>query len=510
MSSKSILELSSLEARAYFKKESSYVNFELPPYFHFDQLITFSSTLLYKNTLESLCKKGSWPSLYDNVNYTILTNKDGAYSWRPMQIIHPLLYVDLVNTITSKKNWEILTKRFEEFSSSYVKCISIPRASLDHESDKASQITNWWENIEQESLRLGLYFNYQLATDITDCYGSIYTHSIEWAIDDGGKAGAKSRLAKGGSKKSLGSLIDMKLRNLNYGQTNGIPQGSVLMDFIAEIVLGYVDIELTNKIKNETNLKLKDFSILRYRDDYRILTNNPNVGHEILKHLNIILQNVGLKMNSSKTVESDDVVISSIKKEKLDVIFTAPANQGFQREALRIYQLSKKYPNSGLVSKEIGLYYDKIEKRKRLKNIDYTVLISIFTMISVKSPRTIHLTAAINSKLLERIKKLDRRKALTMKIIEKFSDIPNAGLIDVWLQRISAPMGLEVAFQDKFTKAALGEVRNSELWNSDWLKKESIKTIDFASISDLPQKIEDKTITPVIEREEFELYKIVY
>jgi hypothetical protein len=31
------------------------------------------------------------------------------------------------------------------------------------------------------------------------------------------------------------------MQGMNYGQTNGIPQGSVLMDFIAEMVLGYID-----------------------------------------------------------------------------------------------------------------------------------------------------------------------------------------------------------------------------------------------------------------------------
>jgi hypothetical protein len=29
------------------------------------------------------------------------------------------------------------------------------------------------------------------------------------------------------------------MQGMNYGQTNGIPQGSVLMDFIAEMVLGF-------------------------------------------------------------------------------------------------------------------------------------------------------------------------------------------------------------------------------------------------------------------------------
>jgi hypothetical protein len=34
---------------------------------------------------------------------------------------------------------------------------------------------------------------------------------------------------------------------MRHGQTNGIPQGSVLMDFIAEMVLGYADTLITKK-----------------------------------------------------------------------------------------------------------------------------------------------------------------------------------------------------------------------------------------------------------------------
>ena len=37
---------------------------------------------------------------------------------------------------------------------------------------------------------------------------------------------------------------------MRYGQTNGIPQGSVLMDFISEMVLGYIDKLLEEKISN--------------------------------------------------------------------------------------------------------------------------------------------------------------------------------------------------------------------------------------------------------------------
>ena len=68
------------------------------------------------------------------------------------------------------------------------------------------------------------------------------------------------------NKELLGNKIDSLIQLMQNGQTNGIPQGSVLMDFIAEIILSYADKLLDEKIKN-LNL---DYKVIRYRDDYRI------------------------------------------------------------------------------------------------------------------------------------------------------------------------------------------------------------------------------------------------
>jgi hypothetical protein len=43
----------------------------------------------------------------------------------------------------------------------------------------------------------------------------------------------------------------------------------VLMDFIAEMVLGYIDERLSQCLD-----KKMDYRIIRYRDDYRIFTNS--------------------------------------------------------------------------------------------------------------------------------------------------------------------------------------------------------------------------------------------
>lgn len=516
LKSKRILDLNHLEARQFLKKKESYANFDLPKYFDFTELLTIASGLTYKKNLKELCKtKGTevdWPKHHEGVNYVVLGNKDGAFAWRPLELINPILYMDLVNLMTEEENWKHILKRFAAFEKSCVKCISIPRVALSDESDKASQIKNWWEEIEQRSIKLAMLYSYVFSTDITNCYASIYTHSIEWALTDGGRAAVKSAMSggtRGTSGKSIGCKIDEKIRNMNYGQTNGIPQGSVLMDFISEIVLGYADLELTKALET---IEDRDFHILRYRDDYRIFVNNPVTGYRILKELNGVLYDLGMKMNPGKTAGSDDVIISSLKKEKLEVISISPAWQHPQKEALRIYQLSKKYPNAGLIRKELNAYFEMVLrlKPKHDEKIDFEVLISIFSMIAVSSPGTISLIAAIVSQLFLKFKDESLVKRLVDDIHLKFKNIPNTGFVEIWLQRISAVLGIEIVYNDKLTEAALLNLKMSQLWNFNWLVEDATKALNGMNISNLPDEIREKRIFPAISREEVALFRPAY
>lgn len=513
MPSKKITELNNEEARKYFMDERNYKTFDIPYYFHFTELLNTTASLISEKSIFELCKKREatekldFPKHHEDVNYTFLSNKDGAFAWRPLQLIHPVLYVDLVNTLTTTKNWEYLVSRFQSFAKSFVQCISIPRVSQDDDSHKASQVKNWWEEMEQRSIKMALKYDYVFATDITNCYGSIYTHSVEWALTVGGKDVVKRNKDTG--TKTLGAEIDEKLRGMNYGQTNGIPQGSSLMDFIAEMILGYGDTELTNELTKE-GIKNEDFHILRYRDDYRIFVNNPVIGHQILKKLNNVLFRLGMKMNACKTTEGGDVILSSIKTEKLERIFIAPIQQFYQKEALRIYQLSKKYPNSGLIAKELSVYYDRVERLKYFKNTDIEVIVSVFSMVAVNSPKEINWVSAIISIFLKTITCEDRRHEIIKMIHSKFQKIPNTSLIDVWLQRISAPLGVEINYTDNLTKVALQKIDNSQIWNSQWLNDEISKKINSVKISNLKEEIENKTISPVIPRSEVELFRLIY
>lgn len=185
-----------------------------------------------------------------NINYTLLQNKDGNLGWKKIQIINPLSYILLTREITHKENWEFILTRFKEFQKNpNITCVSLPVLSLSEERDRAEVIKKWWSNFEQQSISLS--YNYIYKTDIANCYDSIYTHSIAWVLH------TKETAKKDRNKKELiGNSIDRNIQSMQYGQTNGIPQGSTLMDFIAEMVLGYIDLELSEAIEKEKNNRI--------------------------------------------------------------------------------------------------------------------------------------------------------------------------------------------------------------------------------------------------------------
>ncbi|WP_148779515.1 RNA-directed DNA polymerase, partial [Enterococcus faecium] len=114
-----------------------------------------------------------------------------------------------------------------------INCYSIPveASKGSKRTDLGETILNWWEYFEQKSLAQNIKYQYCMFTDIADCYPSIYTHSITWAMY--GKEKVKNDENK--CSGSLGDKIDKKISGMQHNQTNGIPQGSVLMDFVAEI-----------------------------------------------------------------------------------------------------------------------------------------------------------------------------------------------------------------------------------------------------------------------------------
>lgn len=139
MSRKSILELTASEAKDFFLKHESYCNIDLPKYFSFSDLLKkISQEYSGKNLLNDFSQHTGAIGELDDVNYLLYANKNGKLSWRPFQIINPLVYVALVYEITEQNNWDKLKARFKKFSKNKkIKCLSIPVKSKNEQSDKA-------------------------------------------------------------------------------------------------------------------------------------------------------------------------------------------------------------------------------------------------------------------------------------------------------------------------------------------------------------------------------------
>jgi hypothetical protein len=484
---RSVLDLSATEARAFFLKPESYCRVELPPYFDFRPLLRDVEKFLAKTPYDSL---NLHPRSCEDVNYTIYWNKDGRYAWRPFQLIHPVLYVHLVDVVTAATNWSAIKSRFAEFQQNpNIRCLSIPQQSLTKRKDQGAQILNWWHGIEQGTIDLALDFNYILHADIADCYASIYTHSIAWALH--GRATAKKKKS---DKTLIGNLIDKCIQDMQHGQTNGIPQGSVLLDFVAEMVLGYADLMLGDKL---TEQNLNDFKILRYRDDYRILVNDTELGEQILKSLTEVLIGLGLKLNAAKTSGAQAVIAGALKCDKQAWMSARQSDRDLQKHLLIIHSHGRNFPNAGSLLVALDEYYKRLKRVKSVQNPEQ--LISIAVDIGYSNPRAFPACAAIVSKLLSKLRTKKERRRAVERICGRLRRLPNNGHLEVWMQRISYHVDPEVRYGESLCRLVNGE--QVDLWNNSWITEAGLKAL--VDPSRIVNRKRLAKVGPIVPRSEF-------
>lgn len=473
-----ITEMTAEEAKDFLLKHTSYCNFQLPVYFDFNPLlIAISKSLeLKKNGISDIGYKKA--CIHEGVNYTLQTNKDGHYSWRPFELIHPAIYAHLVHKITDSGEWDLLIQRFGEYQNNpKIVCVSLPREANDEKTtDTAVAVNDWWRDVEQESINKALEFKYLFTTDIANFYPSIYTHSIPWAIHT--KTVAKQAR---GDNSNLGNRIDTALRKMSWGQTNGIPQGSILMDFIAEIILGYADESLGEKLTNEG---ITDYHIIRYRDDYRVFTNSKEDAEKIARYLTVILQKLGLQLNASKTSLSEDIIFNSMKPDKKEALMLfgkTVAGTTIQKTLLKLAIFSRKHKNSGQLNKYLAKISKRLERTKKLKE-NVRPIVSIIADMMVNNPRTFASCALVLSNVLKFIEDNDEKIELLKLVKAKFKPILGTGIIDIWLQRVSYHINPDIEYQETLSAIVSGVHINphEKVWNSDWITDANVKNIVMA------------------------------
>ena len=489
-----VIELPSADARAHFLKGSSYFNGDFPKYISFEPILQAVASAIGGGSYTAF--KSSNPHSLPNVNYSFTANKDGKFAWRPFELIHPALYVSLVNALTNETSWNIVKTRMASFQGGVVECCSAPVVSSDHQTDVAAQIHGWWQAVEQRSLAYSLEYRNLLHTDVTDCYGALYTHSIPWALHG-------LDVAKAGKNDSslLGNVVDSHIQAGRYGQTNGISQGSVLMDFIAEIVLGFVDEMINTELANASDVR-----ILRYRDDYRIFSNSHERAEEVLKVVSDKLRVVGMRLGVSKTIVCNNVVEGSVKPDKLAGIELQDLGvsnaKTIQKQLLRLHAFGQRHPNSGALRRLVGEFHTNVAKQTEPPD-DLDVQVAIATDIGLVSPSTFPAVAGILSHLIS-LAPTDEKANLWTRVRKKMSRVPYNGYLEVWLQRVIKPKALGLSFESTEPICQIVNGQTPNLWDCSWISSDALKgAIDVSKlvVSDASEASE------VIEPEEVELFK---
>lgn len=491
---KRLIDLSHEEAHVHFLKGSSYFNGDLPQYISFEPLLKEVATILNGRNFNDFWVSN--PAGFSNVNYCFIANKDGRFAWRPFELMHPVIYTSLVNVICAEENWAIIRTRIASFEGGVIDCCSAPVMSVGHQKDVAAQIKSWWQAIEQRSLTYSLEFTHLLHTDVTDCYGSLYTHSISWAVH--GLEEAKSNKDK---KSFLGNKIDAHIQASRCGQTNGISQGSVLMDFVAELVLGYVDQLINSELGDCTDIR-----ILRYRDDYRIFTNSDERAETVLKIVSDKLRSVGMSLGVSKTISCRNVVEGAVKPDKLAGIqfqdLGTTNAKTIQKQLIRLHSFGQRHPNSGALRRLVSEFHSSITKQSEAPD-DLEVQVAIATDIAVVSPSTFPAVAGILSYLIS-LAHDDEKICLWTKVHNKMKRVPYNGYLEVWLQRVTRPKAVDIRFDSDEPICQIVNGATPQLWNCEWIASSKLKSaIDVKKILIGDAADADE----VIQSEEIELFK---
>jgi hypothetical protein len=265
---------------------------ELPP--------IFVSNSFTPDVVKSLVAKSNQRTDgYDTVEYR-LTRFNGVS--RILSIPHPAAYAELVNCIHN--NWKTINYIAVNDNS-----IIRPR----QHDDGRIIIMDYESSVYKTRRELQARFTrrFQVHTDISNCYPTIYSHSVPWAL-----VGFSAAKAGKNDKNEWFNQLDKNVRQLKRNETQGIAIGPATSNIISEIILARVDEKLVKK----------QFSFIRFIDDYTAYCSTEEEGQDFIRVLQNELQEYKLLLNIKKTeilelplpLESDWITELTLRLPKTD------------------------------------------------------------------------------------------------------------------------------------------------------------------------------------------------
>lgn len=199
---------------------------------------------------------------------------------RRFSVIHPLHYLRLADTIGCL--WDEITD-FTEASP-----FSTSRLRLDEKHDDRIFEYRPFRYSIQERIERSAGKRWALNMDISNYFGSIYTHHIPLILN-----GERTYGHKGRDRSISGVCLDQDVRIGKASQTNGIPVGPATSRVISEIIATHLDITIRKTDDSVTGI--------RYVDDYTLYFDNLSSLEQTKGVFEHELSKIGLSLNNAKT-----------------------------------------------------------------------------------------------------------------------------------------------------------------------------------------------------------------
>ncbi len=230
---------------------------------------------------------------------TTMSMRKDDISRRVLSLSNPKAFLRLAKLM--QENWEDIQNYAESKHSlspvTYIHKYSQTgeKAMLNSENVRESvrSKSDFVEGI-RNCIQASLGYKYRLKVDIANCYNSIYTHSVAWAIC--GKAEAKKYLRTQEpealkNKYELADKLDAFIRFQKNNETNGIVVGPFTSRVFSEIVLSAIDRQFEDM----------KYIFRRYVDDYKFYFRSEVQAKESIAQIERILNEYGLHLNTAKT-----------------------------------------------------------------------------------------------------------------------------------------------------------------------------------------------------------------
>lgn len=318
-------------------------------------------------------------------------------SRRIINIPNPLHQSKLTSTIAAK--WTEIDEIFKQST------ISSSSPIKDPTSNRALISKQNFSKFKRRRSNESFANLYEVKTDISRFYGTIYTHSIPWLVHT--KPIAKANRT---DMTMLGNALDKDLRNLNSAQTVGIPVGPDTSLVIAEIMTCLMDKQIQSKLKNVQSY--------RFIDDYYLYCDSYADAEKAFKFIQSLLTEYQLDINEEKTKISK-APFSFDDKWSIEL-----GSFNFRKRASsqltdieRFVSLSLIYSNEN-PKDSVLLFSIQVLKYLQLFDENWDTYESLILKIGITEPRTLPQVTEI---LASNISKISKRKI--KKIIERLIDI---------------------------------------------------------------------------------------